>query len=343
MLMTCVQEFRYAWRNLRRAPGFTAVTVLTLALGIGANAAIFTFVNAILLEPLPYHEPERLVAVGHRYRHLSGGRSVSALSYMDYRDGNKVFAQQAAYSFAPANFASESQPERVRGYRVTPDFFAMLGVQAALGRVFIADDYHGTGADVLLLSNEIWRRNFAADPNVLGKTVRLDGRPHTVIGVLPAGFYFRTPADIWRPLVFPAFHLSPPVRRANEAFSMIARLGPGLTLAQAQGDFDRIAAQMRERHPEIYRADSGWRIEVQPYREILVGNVRPGLLLLTGVAAFVLLIACANIANLLLARAEDRRKEFAVRVALGAGRGALTRQLMAECALLAVLGGEVAA
>jgi len=333
------QDFRFGLRTLRKAPGFTMVAVLTVALGIGANSAIFTLVNAVLLQPLPYRAPERLVTVGHVYARSAVTGNVSALSFLDYRDQNHVFAAAAAYAPATANLVANGEPERLAGLRISEGLFPLLGVQPAIGRSFLKQDYQPGGESFVVLSDALWRRRFGADRGILGRPVDLSGKPYTVLGVMPGDFRFGPTADFWEPLVFKESEVSPPVRRAYEWLAMIGRLKPGTSLAAARADFVRLGDRMRAQYPDIYPRDAGWRIDVHPYREDVVGNVRPALLILFGVVGFVLLIACINVANLLLARAEGRREEFAVRIALGGGKGDLVKQLLIESSLLAFLGG----
>ncbi len=335
------RDIRFGLRTLRARPGFAAVAILTLALGVGANSAIFTFVNAVLLRPLPYGHPDELVAVGHVYARKSGFGDISALSFMDYRSQSHALAEEAAYSPVSANLVGYGEPEHVPGLRVSEQFFHLLGVQPAIGRFFSASDYDPSGEPVVVLSHALWRRHFASDPGVVGHRLDLSGRLYTVVGIASPGFHFGPTVDYWRPLTFPPFEISPPIRRSHEWLAMIGRLKRGTSLAAARAEFARIADRMRSEHPDIYPSDSGWRIEVHPYREDVVGGVRPALLVLFGVVGFVLLISCINVANLLLASAEGRRKEFAVRIALGSTKSALVRQLLVEGSLLAFLGGNL--
>jgi predicted permease len=333
-------SLRSGLRALRARPGFTAAALATLALGVGANTAVFSITDAVLLRPLPYVRPEELVAIGHVWAGRPKLGSVSPLSFLDYAEQSRSLAETAVYAATAANLSGHGEPEHVVGLKVSERFFSLLGVRAAVGRLFGPEDFRRAGEPVVVLSDALWRKDFASDPGAVGRRLDLGGTPYTVVGVAPADLRFAR-VDYWRPLIFAPFDLAPPIRRAHEWLSMIGRLKPGTQLAAARADFTRIAAHLRSEHPDIYPAASGWRIEVHPYRQEVAGGLQPALLLLSGLVAFLLLISCINVANLLLAAAEARKKELAVRMALGGTWSALALQLLAEGALLAFTGGAL--
>lgn len=335
-----IDSLRSGLRSLRVRPGFTAAALATLALGVGANTAIFSITDAVLLRPLPYVQAEDLVAIGHIWAGQPKLGRVSPLSFLDYREQSRSLIGAAVYAATAANLSGLGEPQHVVGLKVSERFFSLLGVQPEVGRLFGADDFRRGGEPVVVLSDALWRRDFSSDPGVVGRRLDLGGTAYVVVGIAPADFRFAR-VDYWRPLIFASFDLAPPVRRAHEWLSMIGRLKLGTSLAAARADFARIAAHLRAEHPDIYPAGAGWRIEVHPYRQEVAGGLRPALLLLSGVVAFLLLISCINVANLLLAAAEARKKEFAVRMALGGSWPVLTRQLLVEGALLAFTGGAL--
>jgi len=325
------QDTRFALRMLRKNPGFTAVAILTLALGIGANGAIFSVVNSVLLHPLAYKNPGQLVTILHY-----GANPVSPANYLDYRRQSTSYEDMGAAEAWSPNLTGVDSPEHLIGLHVTQSAFSLLGVQPLLGRLFVTgEDQTGNDGEVIL-AYSLWQRRFFGDTNVVGKTIQLDGRAYTVIGVMPPSFHFApfwiTQAELWAPLSLESHAQN----RDNNSLRLFARLKQGVTLAQARAEMATITARLEKQYP-----GTNAHVVVTPLMEKAVGNIQTPLLLLLGAVAFVLLIACANVAHMLLARAAVRQKEVAVRTALGARRSRVIRQVLTENLLLTSLGGAL--
>ena len=343
-MRTLIHDLRYGARMLMKKPGFTLIGVLTLALGIGANTTIFSVVNAVLLRPLPYQNPEQLVMIwGKLPAYVPGNIGASAAEFTDYRDQNPVFSSIATYTSSSFNLTGAGEPERIVGTLASASLFPLLNVQPALGRYFLDEEDRPGHDQVVILSHGLWRRRFAGDSAVIGRSVTLDGLSHTIVGVAPAGFQFPDDkTEIWKPIAFTNVQLSEN-ERGSRYLSVIARMKPGATIGQAQADISALARSMQQQHPMNYEADSGWGVNVVSLREETVGDVRLALQALFGAVGCVLLIGCANVANLLLARASTRRREIAIRSALGGRPWRIIRQLLTESLLLALAGGGLGA
>ncbi|HEY8188638.1 MAG TPA: ABC transporter permease [Pyrinomonadaceae bacterium] len=333
-----LRDIRYGVRSLLKQPGFTAIALIALALGIGANTAIFSLVNAVLLRPLPFADPDRLVWVFGNVRNGGNRASVSPLDFLDYRKQNTTFEEFAAQFSVPIhlNLTGSGEPERLTGAAVTGNYFQALGARAGLGRTFQLENETPGREQVAVLSYGLWQKRFGGDPAIVGKSITLEGKKVEVLGVMPQEFSFPQSSELWIPI---NFDFSPEMKQRKAHFMRpIGKLKPGVTLAQAQADTDVISRRLEEQYPQT---NKDWNLRLVSLREQLVGNTRPTLLLLFGAVGFVLLIACANVANLLLVRAATREREIAVRTALGAGRFRIARQMITESVLLSLMGGTL--
>ncbi|HEY7910575.1 MAG TPA: ABC transporter permease [Blastocatellia bacterium] len=327
-----IQDLRYALRVLIKKPGFTAVAVITLALGIGANSAIFSVVNAVLLRSLPYEDGDRLVWIWGTQPQLDKA-PVAPANFLDIKEQNEVFDNVAAFRGQSGALTGQYEPERVRVAAVSADFFSLFKVLPLLGRVFNNQDEQSGNTQVIILSHALWQRRFGSNPGILDQKLTLNDRPYSVIGVAPAEFQYPTYADLWIPLVFDAKEKS---IRDTHSLSAVGRLKPGASIEQGQANIGLIAATLEQNYP---RTNTGIGMRIVPLKEQITGSIQTQLLIIFAAVGFVLLIACANVANLMLARAASRQKEMAIRTALGAASSRLARLLLTESVVLAVVGG----
>jgi putative ABC transport system permease protein len=339
-----LQDLRYGLRQLRKNPQFTALALLIVALGVGANTAIFSVVNAVLLRPLPFPQSERLVQVWHvppaASFHGMSRFAVSPANYLDWLNQSRGFEQMAIYGGSNFNLTNQSQPEAVMGAKVSSAFFSVLRVHPLLGRAFIPEEDQSGRDHVVLISQAFWQSHCGSNPNIVGQKIILDQQGYTVVGVMPARFFFPAPDTEWQPQLWTPLGWTAQDRatRGNHNYLVIGRLKPEITLQQAQAEMNTISRGLEQQYPAD---DKGWGAVVVPLRDQLVGEVRPALLVLLGAVAFVLLIACANLANLLLAKTLAKSKEIAIRTALGASRIRVLRQVLSETIVLALLGGTL--
>ena len=332
-MFTLIQDVRYALRLLAKSPGFTVIAILTLALGIGANTAIFSVVNGVLLRPLPFRDPSRLVLVAEKSPFPV--ISTSFENYVDWRDQSHSFESLEATRGSAITLTGAGDPLRLNARMATAGLFPMLGIQPALGRTFLPEEDRAGGTPVVVLSYGLWQLNFGGSPDILGKVINLDSQPYTVVGVLPAGFQILQPADVFLPFM-PWAKTLPDDRNWHPGIIPLARLKSGVTIAQASVEMLGITKRLEQQYPTF---NTGTSATVVGLQDQIVQNSRPALLLLLGAVSFVLLIACVNVANLLLARAASRGREVAIRTAMGAGRARVIRQLLTESVLLSLAGG----
>jgi len=345
-----LKDLRFALRQLVKQPGFTFIAVLVLALGIGANTAVLSLVNALLLRPLPYKAPENLVLLWERFPPQGLERiPVSAPEYLDYEKQASSFEKIGAFNYAAYNLTTVDVPERVSGAVVSPSLFPLLGVAPIRGRVFTKDEGAEGRDDVVVISARLWQRRFNTDPTIVGNKISVNGRPQTVVGIMPKQFDFPLPlfnlqgsrfasrADIWKPIAFKKEELE---ARYSRSYGVIARLRTGVSVAKAQAEIDNVTANFRQNNPKNYPpGPSAFGAKIYPLQDQVVGPMRTGLWILVGAVTLVLLIACANLTTMLLARAASREREMAIRVALGASLKRMLRQLLTESVLLSILGG----
>ena len=338
-------DIRYAFRIMRKSPGFTLIIILTLALGIGANTSIFSIVNAVLLRSLPYYDPGRLVKITFNNPGI-GLRDIpfSVPELEDLKSRAGVFEEVSVVLSGPTNLTGAKQPEHLEMLEVSPNYFSMLGTTPEIGRLFGPQDFALGFAEATVISDGLWRRSYGGDPNILGKRLRMDNDPYTIVGVVPAGFHHpgttvAKEVEVWVTCGYSADPYPKPARNVRVLPGAIGRLKPGIDVTQAQARLTAMASELRTDFPNDYPPEAKWSIEIQPLQDALVGNVRPQLLVLMAAVVLVVLIASVNIANLLLARASGRQREMALRMALGAGRTRMVRQMLTESLVLSLIAG----
>src|SRR5437588_900560 len=342
-----MNDLRYVLRQLAKSPGFTAVAILTLALGIGANTAVFSLINALLVRRLPCQQPSLLVLIWERFATLGLDRiPVSPAEYLDLEKQFQSSTGLAAFTFQRFNLGGGDVPERISGAAVSPSLFSLLGVEPIKGRTFAREEQGQGHDDIIVISDRLWKRRFNSDPALVGKSLLLNGRNYTVIGIMPAKFEFPIPlfgvqgnqfaerVDIWKPVAFTPTELKD---RGNRSYGLITRLRADVSPVKAQAELDTIMADWIRAYPDNYK-DSGFGARIYPLQDQVVGRMRTGLAILLGAVIFVLLIGCANLATMLLARGSARERELAIRIALGAARWRLLRQMLTESVLLALAG-----
>jgi predicted permease len=337
------QDLTYAFRNLRKSPGYALITILTLALGIGANTAIFSVVNGVILKPLGFPEPERLVFITSQFPSLGFDQFwVSSPEFLEFRDRNQAFDNVGAYSSGAVNLGTQQQPQRVNSAVITSELMPVLGVQPIRGRMFTREDTLPGAEDVAVLSSEVWRGSFNADESVVGRVIQVDGIPTRVVGIMPPGYDVHDQKiQVWLPLTLDPAN---PGNRGGHFLYLVGRLKPGVGMTQARADLENMLQQWTVLNPKTHVPNQKThRLRFDGLQDDMIGGMRAAIWVLQGAVGFVLLIACANLANLLLARAESRQREFAIRSALGAGRATILRQFLTEGILLSLIGGAVGA
>ena len=338
VLDTLLRDIRYALRTVRQAPGFATIAIITLALGIGATTAIFSVVYGVLLHPLPYRDPARLIVLNETTPRV-GIVSVSYPNFLDWRAQNRAFSEMAAVHSVDFNLGGIDQPENISGEAVSPNFLSMLGVRPIIGRDFTASEEKAGTAPVALVSYALWQSHFGGDRNAIGRTITLNGRAFSIIGVLPGNYVSADKVDVMEPIgVWATANSGAGEREARGDSVVVARLAPGVGIDQARAEMQGIAARLAQAYPS---ANDQFGVSLQPIRDLFVGEIRPALLVLFTAVVFVLLIACANVANLFLMRGAGRTKEIALRLAIGASRGRIVGQMLVESFILALFGGAL--